>query len=97
MIELALQNGISRKLYRSRIKGGWDEKKAATKPLQCYKGEYAVYKGGEIIAMGTREECAKELGVSAHYIHWMTTPTGKKRLAARKDPETATAAVKLDE
>lgn len=49
-----------------------------------YDREYAVYKNDEIVAMGTAYECAEELGVQPHYIYWMTTPTGKKRLATRK-------------
>lgn len=38
---------------------------------------YAVYKGDEMLCMGTKEECAEKMGVTAEYISWMTTPTGK--------------------
>lgn len=97
MINLALKNGIKKSTYKSRIRYGWSKKKAATTTLISYRGEYAVYKDGEIIAMGTAEECAAELGVTTAYIRWMTTPTGKRRLESRKDKENATTAVKLDE
>lgn len=96
MLKIATKNGISKKLYRSRISQGWCESRAATTPVRNYRGEYAVYRNDEIVAMGTAKECAEELGVSADYIRWMTTPTGKKRLANRKNPNRATAAVKLD-
>lgn len=97
MIQVARKNGIKDTTYYSRIKYGWSKEEAATKALQKYIGDYAVYRKGEIVAMGTKEECAKELGVTPEYIYWMTTPTGKKRLAGSKNPEMAMAAVKLDE
>lgn len=58
--------------------------------------EYAVYKNGEIITVGTDEECAKALGVSKEYIRFMTTPTAKRRIEKLKNPELATTAVKLE-
>ncbi|MGN8647919.1 hypothetical protein ACTNEO_05190 [Gracilibacillus sp. HCP3S3_G5_1] len=57
---------------------------------------YAVYKGEEMLATGTATECAKELGVTADYIHFMVTPTGKRRLASRKNPNKATTADIID-
>lgn len=94
--EEAVKNGIKRKTYHTRRFNGWSHERASTEAVNSYKGDYAVYRGGEIVVMGTAEECATELGVTAAYIKWMTTPTGKKRLAARHNPEMATAAVKLD-
>lgn len=96
MVETAIENGIRRDTYHSRIRNGWDEKTAATKPVK-YVGDYAVYKKGELVVIGTREECAEFLGVSEEYIHWMTTPTGIKRRSNRKNPEMAMAAVKLED
>ena len=58
--------------------------------------EYAVYKGDDLIVMGTANECADFMGVSPDYIKWMTTPTGKRRLASRKNPNKATTAVLLE-
>jgi hypothetical protein len=49
--------------------------------------EFAVYKGDSMLAIGTAEECAKVLGVQAEYIRWLTTPTAKRRLASRKNPD----------
>ncbi|MFD1335780.1 hypothetical protein ACFQ4N_09490 [Oceanobacillus iheyensis] len=59
--------------------------------------EYAVYKGEELIVMGTKEECAEEMGVKPDYIYWLTMPTAKRRLAARKNPAKCTVAVKLED
>ncbi|WP_342435941.1 hypothetical protein NSS79_20680 [Paenibacillus sp. FSL L8-0436] len=49
--------------------------------------EFAVYKGEEMLAMGTAAECAKVMGVNPEYIRWLTTPTAKRRLAKRKNPD----------
>ncbi len=61
------------------------------------KPEFAVYKGEDLIAMGTAEECAAKLGVSPKYIYWLTMPTAKRSLAKRKHPEKCTVGVRLDE
>lgn len=58
--------------------------------------EYAVYKGDQLIVIGTVSECAAEMGVTPKYIRWMTRPAYKRRLAKRKRPERATVAVKLE-
>lgn len=97
-LQQALENGIKRSTYYSRIHNlGWSKERASTEPVHSYKGEYAVYKKGEIIVMGTAEECAEELGVTVDYIRWMSYESGIKRAESRKDPENATTAVKLDE
>lgn len=61
------------------------------------KPEFAIYKGEELIAMGTAEECASKLGVTKEYIYWLTMPTAKKRLAKRKNPERCTVGIRLDD
>lgn len=58
--------------------------------------EYAVYKGEKLIVMGTKEECAEEMGVQPEYIYWLTMPTAKRRLASRKNPAKCTVAIKLE-
>jgi hypothetical protein len=59
--------------------------------------EYAVYKGDELLVMGTAEECAKEMNVKPEYIVWMTMPTARRRLEKRKNPGRCTTAVRLDD
>lgn len=61
------------------------------------KKEYAVYKGENILTMGTAEECSKELNVSKEYIVWMTMPSYKRRLSNRKHPEKCTAAFEMED
>lgn len=57
--------------------------------------EYAVYKGEIILAIGTAQECAEELGVTTDYIYWLVTPSGKRRAESRKKPEKAITAVRI--
>lgn len=54
--------------------------------------EYAVYKGDDLIVIGTAQECADFMKVKPSYIIWMTMPTAKRRLASRKRPERCTTA-----
>ncbi len=99
MIETAIKNGIGARVYRQRVRAGWPRSKASTQPVQRkrYKGDYAVYKNGELAVMGTRKECAEFLGVQEDYIHWLTTPTAVKRRSKRRNHEMAISAVKLDD
>lgn len=41
--------------------------------------EYALYKGEEIIAMGTKKEIAEQLGVSASTVGYYGTPVYARR------------------
>lgn len=43
------------------------------------KKEYAVYKGEEILAIGTLTECAKALKVKEGTVRFYATPAHKKR------------------
>jgi hypothetical protein len=58
--------------------------------------DYAIYKGDELLVIGTAEECAKKLNVKKEYIYWLTKPTAKKRLAKRKDPDKCMVGIRLD-
>ncbi len=55
------------------------------------KKEYAVYKGENILAIGTLKDCAEKLGVKENTIKWYGTPTYAKRTS-----ENARRMVKLD-
>jgi len=61
------------------------------------KREYAVYKGDDLIVIGTANECAEYMNVTPHYIYWMTTPAGKRRFENRKNPSRATTAIRLED
>lgn len=58
--------------------------------------EFAIYKGDDLLVMGTAEACAEKMGVSKEYIYWLTMPTAKRRLAGRKRPERCTVGIRLD-
>lgn len=46
--------------------------------------EYALYKGEELIAMGTKREIAEQLGVSASTIGYYGTPVYARRTSDSK-------------
>lgn len=48
--------------------------------------EYALYKGDELLAMGTIEEIAKQIGVKRETIVFYKTPAYKNRLKRRNTP-----------
>lgn len=41
--------------------------------------EYALYKGEEIVAMGTKREIAEQLGISVHAVTCYGTPSYARR------------------
>ena len=47
--------------------------------------EYALYKGDDVIAVGTIQEIAAKTNVKPDTIRFYTSPAYEKRLAARKD------------
>jgi len=59
--------------------------------------EYAIYRGENLLAIGTATDCARELKVSEKYIYWLISPTAKKRLASRKNLNRCIVGVKLDD
>lgn len=61
------------------------------------QSEYAVYRGDDLIVIGTAKECAAEMGVTPEYIKWMTTPAAARRVQKQKRPELATTAIKITE
>ena len=46
--------------------------------------EYALYKGEEILAIGTIEEIAKKMNIKKETVKYYQTPVYKKRLINRK-------------
>lgn len=95
MLEIAIKNGIKPNTYNARVRMGWTEEKAATKPvmIQNYKGDIAIYEGEKIKAIGTVEECAEELDWKITYVKWLLSPSGRKR--SKENPDVITA-IRLD-
>lgn len=46
--------------------------------------EFALYKGEELIAMGTKKEIAEQLGVSASTVGYYGTPVYARRTSESK-------------
>lgn len=42
-------------------------------------GIYAMYKGEEVLAMGTIEEIAQKMGITIETVRYMTSPSHRKR------------------
>lgn len=105
---IAAENGISQKRAYERMHlQGWSVEKAITKPTHSRKPvikkgqtsikEYAVYKGEELLIIGTAEECAKELNVTVKTIHFCSYPSYLKRIGKSKKPSKALVSVLLDD
>ena len=78
--KLAEENGIKKSTFYRRVAHlKWSPEKAATEPPHP-KGvhDYAVYKGDELIVVGTADECAEYMGVSEHTIRCIASPKRKK-------------------
>lgn len=56
----------------------------------------AVYKGEEVLCVGTPQECAKMLGVKKNTIIYYLSPSYKERIAKRSKSN-AIEAFKIDE
>lgn len=59
--------------------------------------EYAVYKGDDLIVMGTAKECAAHMGIKLASFQHLRTPSYKKRVAAGKNPHKYIAVERLGE
>lgn len=46
--------------------------------------EYALYKGEDLLCVGTVREIAEEMGVTEKTVYWWNTPTNKVKRAAKK-------------
>ncbi|APH04930.1 hypothetical protein [Bacillus weihaiensis] len=58
--------------------------------------EYAVYKGEDLLAIGTAKECAETLNVAAETIYYYTTSAYKRKLEKRKNPDNCRVAILMD-
>lgn len=60
--------------------------------------EYAVYKGDELLEIGTRRELAKKFNVSIETVQFWSSPANKRRLASRKGGNSqGKLAIKIEE
>ena len=61
--------------------------------LPAKKAIYEVSRGNEVLARGTAEECAEQLGVSKKTVTFLTTPSYLKK---RKNLEKSMIAVRVN-
>lgn len=61
------------------------------------KTEYAVYKGDELLALGTDEQCSKLLDILPQSVRFLASEAHKRRVAKLKNPEEARIAIKLED
>lgn len=59
--------------------------------------EYALYKGDELIKIGTIKEIAEHEGVKEDTIKFYKTPVYKKRVSQRERSKAPRILIKLDE
>lgn len=59
------------------------------------KAEYALYKGDELMGIGTVDELADQQGIKETTIRYYLTPSYQKRMRAYKGHETWRAVVRL--
>ena len=64
--------------------------------VRYQRQEYAVYKGEELLAIGTARECACKIGVKEATIRWNATPSARKRVEKRKKQDKCRVVVKLE-
>ncbi|PIC72397.1 hypothetical protein CSV76_15230 [Sporosarcina sp. P17b] len=58
--------------------------------------EFALYKGEELLAIGTYVEIAKELKVQPRTIRYYGSSAYKRKIAKRKNPKSYREIVRLD-
>lgn len=59
--------------------------------------EYAMYKGEELLHIGTIKEIADNHGVLKETIKFYKTPTYERRIARRKNPKNYITLTRLDD
>lgn len=58
--------------------------------------EYAIYKGDDLIIIGTKQECADELDVKPDTINFYCTPTYHNRVKKRGSEATAVIGERIE-
>lgn len=59
--------------------------------------DYALYKGDNLISIGTMHEIAKELGVQERTIYYLTTDAYKRKLGKSKNPRNRRVLILIDD
>lgn len=57
---------------------------------------YVVWKGDEVLAIGTAGEIARELGVTVKTVKWWASPVAHKRADEGRHPQGRRVAERID-
>lgn len=58
--------------------------------------EYAIYKGDELLVIGTRQECADRLGVKVQTISYYCSPAYRRKLEKAGSQDVAVIAERIE-
>lgn len=58
---------------------------------------YAVYKGEDLVVMGTKRQCARKLGVQEATIYYYTSAAYERKRLKRKSPDNAIVAFVVED
>ena len=56
---------------------------------------FALYKGDDLLGIGTAKELAKERNVKPNFIRYLSTPSNLKRINKRKNNKTSKALISV--
>lgn len=89
-LSVAKNNGIQHATFMQRVKrDGWDYERAATKKPVKFRDydieEFALYKGDNLLAVGTIYEIAEATSKSINQLRSMLTPKHKKKITNSKN------------
>ncbi|MEK4700384.1 hypothetical protein MKX47_12375 [Solibacillus sp. FSL R7-0668] len=89
-LAIAKNNGIPTTTFLVRVKSlKWDYKRAATQsvmPKRSYKNvEYALYKGDNLLAIGSLEDIAEQTGKTMGALKFMRTPSYERKVENSKN------------
>lgn len=73
------ETGVTYENFVKRLSYGWSCEKAATVPVKKRNGEYALYKGDDILHCGTIAQIAEKMNVSVNTIRFYASPAYQKR------------------
>jgi hypothetical protein len=59
--------------------------------------DYAVYRGDELLSIGTIKECSEHLGVKEETLRFYTSPVYKKRVEKRNDADSAIIVFRIED
>lgn len=93
---IARENGINSDVLYTRMKRGWESERAVSQPVggtiqHNNQRMMAVYKGEELLAIGTLVELMYELNLTKGTLRYYTTPAHQRRIDKRNSKNSVVA------